>query len=99
MFPRSFSVVDSDCVDHEFREWFLLRGFWSDSAERLFLHLTHTQQLPSPISNQQKQMLEQAIAAAAEDVNIVERYPSLFRDLLNNVNLRHEFVRIVRPNE
>jgi hypothetical protein len=86
-------------VDHEFREWFQQHGFWSDSTERLFLHLTHIQQLPSPITNLQKQLLEEAVADALDNVNIAERYPSLFCDLLNNVALRHQFMEMVRQNK
>ena len=92
--PRSFSAAALSRIDEEFRQWLLQRGFWSDNAERLFLYLTHNQQIPTPITEQQKQLLEQVIEDALQGVNITERYPALFRDLLQNATLRREFINL-----
>lgn len=92
--PRPFSTVALSRVDQEFHQWLHQRGFWSENAERLFLYLTHNQHMPSPITSQQKQLLEQVIEDALAGVNITERYPAFFRDLLHNAILRREFVTV-----
>jgi hypothetical protein len=93
LLARSFAAASSRS-DQEFRQWLLQRGFWSDNAERLFLYLTQNQQIPIPVTAQQKQLLEQMIEDALNGVNITERYPALFRDLLHNAALRYEFVNV-----
>jgi hypothetical protein len=91
-FSRSFPATTLSQVDQEFRQWLHQRGFWSENAERLFLYLTQNQHMPSPISSQQKQLLEQVIEDALDGVNITERYPAFFRDLLHSALLRREFI-------
>ncbi len=91
-FPRSFSPAALSRVDQEFRQWLHQRGFWSEHTERLFLCLIRNQHMPSPITSQQKQLLEQVIEDAVDGINITERYPAFFRDLLHNAILRREFI-------
>jgi hypothetical protein len=94
--PRVFSAVAFSSIDQKFRQWLQQRGFWSENAERLFLCLLYDQQVHIPFTGQQKQMLRQAIEDASEGINITERYPALFRDLLCNARLRQEFVNLTR---
>ena len=89
---RSFSAATLSQVDQEFHQWLHQHGYWSEGIERLFLYLTHNQHIPSPITRQQKQLLEQVIEDASKGVNITERYPAFFRDLLHNAILRREFI-------
>ena len=90
--PRVFSSASLSRVDQEFRQRLHQRGFWSENAERLFLCLRHNQYLPPPITIQQKQLLDQVIKDAVNGINITERYPAFFRDLLHNEKLRREFI-------
>lgn len=92
--PRSFSAAALSRADQAFRQWLQQRGFWSNDAERLFLYLMQNQQIPTPVTGQQKQMLEQVIEDASNGVNITERYPAFFRDLMQNAILRHEFMNM-----
>lgn len=94
--PSLFSAVAFSSIDQKFRQWLQQRGFWSDSAERLFLCLLYDQQVHIPLTDRQKQLLRQVIEDALEGINITERYPALFRDLLCNARLRQEFVNITR---
>jgi hypothetical protein len=94
-FPQSFSASTLSKVDQEFRQWLHQRGFWSENAERLFLYLSHNQHVPLPITSQQKQLLVQVIEDAFAGINITERYPAFFRDLLHNAILRREFMNKV----
>ncbi len=94
-FTRSYSTAALNRVDQEFRQWLQQLGFWSETAERLFLYLIHNQHISVPITRQQIQLLEQVIDEALSGINIVERYPAFFRDLLQNAALRHEFINIV----
>lgn len=91
-FSRSASTATLSSVDQEFRQWLHQRGFWSENAERLFFCLRYNQPLPAPITSQQKQLLDQVIKDALAGINITERYPAFFRDLLNNEILRREFI-------
>ena len=93
-YTRPYSTTVLNRVDQEFRQWLQQLGFWSDTADRLFLYLIHNQHLPVPITHQQVQLLEQIIGEALNGINIVERYPAFFRDLLQNAALRHEFINI-----
>ncbi len=93
--PQTFSAATLNQVDQEFRQWLHQRGFWSENVERLFLYLTHNQHIPAPITSQQKELLEQMIVDALDGVNITERYPAFFHDLLHNVLLRREFINMV----
>ncbi|MCB9423049.1 MAG: hypothetical protein H6667_24830 [Ardenticatenaceae bacterium] len=91
---RAYSTAALNRVDQEFRQWLQQLGYWSDAAERLFLYLIHNQHVPVPITRQQVQLLEKVIDDALNGINIIERYPALFRDLLQNAALRHEFINI-----
>ena len=90
----AFSSPDLNEIDQEFRQWICQHGHWSDNAERLFIHLTQSSFPPTPVTNEQKKLLEQVVKDALDGVNIVEHYPALFRDLLQNDALRSEFVSI-----
>ena len=93
---RSFSVVALNRVDQEFRQWLQQCGFWSDSTERLFLFLARSEQLPAPITDKQERLLGQVIEDALNGINIAERYPAFFRDLLHSATLRREFISVAK---
>lgn len=82
-------------VDQEFRQWLQQLGFWSETAERLFLHLKTSQHIPIPVTSQQKQLLEQVVEEALNGVDITKRYPAFFRDLLHNAALRQELINTI----
>lgn len=92
--PLAFSSPGLNEIDQEFRQWICQHGHWSDNAERLFVHLAQNNFQPMPVTNEQKQLLGQAVEDALNGVDIVEHYPALFRDLLHNAALRSEFVTI-----
>ena len=90
--PASLPAVHLNSVDQEFRQWLKDRGFWSINAERLFLCFAHQPQIPMPVSKTHRELLKQVIIDAHQGINITERYPAFFRDLLQQPSLRHAFI-------
>jgi hypothetical protein len=93
--PVPFAISSLSSVDQAFRQWFQERDFWSIKAERLFIYFLQQPQMPMPVTNQHQQLLKQVIEDANNKINIPERYPAFFRDLLQHATLRHEFMTTV----
>ena len=92
--PFATTSPDLTEIDQEFRQWICQHGHWSENAERLFIYLAQNNLQSSPVTNEQKKLLGQAVEDALNGVDIVAHYPALFRDLLQNAALRSEFVTI-----
>lgn len=90
--PTPFPIVHMSTIDQEFRRWLQDRGFWSFKVDRLFVYFVHQPQMPRPISEEQQQLLAQVVEDARNGINITERYPAFFRDLLQQAELRREFM-------